>query len=71
VKTAINGSAKPRAIKLMLMAMVAVISKVALSPLAMRCILFAPIFWPTKVERAAEKFMAGIEANESIRMAME
>ena len=53
------------------MEMRVVILRVAINPALTLSILFAPIFCPTKVDKAAEKFIAGSEASESIRIAME
>jgi len=47
------------------------IFKVATNPDRTRSILPAPIFCPTNVDSAAEKFIAGSDANESILAATE
>ena len=71
VNIVIRSLAKRTAIKEIEIDTIAPIFKVASKPALTRCGLLAPRFCPTKVESAAAKFMAGIAARESIRMAIE
>ena len=69
VNRLINGPANINDRAVIVILIVFNISRVDFSPLPIRSNLLAPIFCPTKVEIAAEKFIAGITANESIRIA--